>query len=66
MLEVSKIRTEQKSIIAKLKKRGIDAINNINLILELDQKRIANQQKLDVILAESNQIAKQIGSKSQK
>ena len=61
MLEVSKIRINAQSIIEQLKKRGADHTKNIKLILDLDQKRIANQQRLDSLLSEGNQIAKKIG-----
>ena len=61
MLEVSKIRANSQSIIEQLKKRGTDHSKNIQLILDLDQERIANQQRLDSLLGEGNQIAKKIG-----
>ena len=58
MLEVSKIRANAQSIIEQLQKRGTDHTKNIKLILDLDQERIANQQRLDSLLSEGNQIAK--------
>jgi len=61
MLEINKIKTNTDNIVTSLKKRGIDAAKNINLILGLDKDRILNQQKLDKLLAEGNQIAKKIG-----
>ena len=61
MLELNKIKNQSKSIINNLKKRGIDVSKQIQLILDLDKKRIVNQQSLDEILAESNQIAQKIG-----
>ena len=65
MLEINKIKNNTDSIIENLKKRGIDVKKNIDLILNLDQIRIANQQALDKVLQESNQIAQQIGEMAQ-
>jgi seryl-tRNA synthetase len=42
-------------------KRNIDVSPKLKKILELDEKRRASQAKLDNILAESNQLAKEIG-----
>ena len=50
MLELNKIKNQSKSIVNNLKKRGIDVSKQIQLILDLDKKRIANQQSLDEIL----------------
>jgi len=61
MLELNKIKQNFQIIINDLKKRGIDATSNLNNILDLDTQRIANQQRLDAILAEGNKIAQQIG-----
>ena len=61
MLELNKIKNQSEYIIHNLKKRGIDVSKEIQSILDLDKKRIANQQALDLILAEGNQIAQKIG-----
>ena len=61
MLELNKIKNQSEYIIHNLKKRGIDVSKKIQSILDLDKKRIANQQALDLILAEGNQIAQKIG-----
>ena len=60
MLEINKIKANTSDIIDSLKTRRIDVEKNINLILELDSLRIANQQNLDNLLAEGNQIAKKL------
>lgn len=60
MLEINKIKADTDFIIKSLQKRGLNIAPTIHLILDLDKKRISNQQNLDTILAEGNQIAKQI------
>ena len=57
MLEITKIKEETSEVIERLKKRGVDMSNQINLVLKLNEDRIANQQKLDLKLTESNQIS---------
>ena len=61
MLELSRIKNNPEFILEKLKKRGCNVKKEINLIIELDEKRVKNQQILDDILADGNQIAKKIG-----
>lgn len=61
MLQTSFIRDNTNLVIERLKKRNIDATNTVNSIIELDDKRKKTQQELDALLAESNQLAKQIG-----
>ena len=61
MLEISKIKHNTEFVVDSLKKGGVDVKKDLELVLELDQNRIENQQKLDNILAEGNQIAKEIG-----
>ena len=61
MLQTSFIRDNTNLVIERLKKRNIDATNTVNSIIELDDKRKKTQQELDGLLAESNQLAKQIG-----
>ena len=65
MLEINKIKADTDFIIKSLQKRGINIAPTIHLILDLDKKRISNQQNLDTILAEGNQIAKQIAELAQ-
>jgi seryl-tRNA synthetase len=61
MLQTSFIRENTSLVIERLKKRNIDATATVNSILVLDDKRKKTQQELDSLLAESNQLAKQIG-----
>jgi seryl-tRNA synthetase len=63
MLQVSVIREEKEKIITGLQKRGLKNIDEtLNTILSLDQKRRQTQQQQDTLLAESNTLAKEIGS----
>ncbi len=61
MLQTTYIRENKELVIERLKKRNIDANQIVSDILALDEKRKKTQQDLDALLAESNQIAKQIG-----
>ncbi len=61
MLQTAFIRENTNLVIERLKKRNIDATTTVNNIIELDDKRKKTQQDLDGLLAESNQLAKQIG-----
>ncbi|MBI2280668.1 MAG: serine--tRNA ligase [Bacteroidetes bacterium] len=61
MLQTAFIRENTNLVIERLKKRNIDATITVNSIIELDDKRKKTQQDLDALLAESNQLAKQIG-----
>jgi seryl-tRNA synthetase len=63
MLQVSVIREEKEKIIAGLKKRRIKGIDDtLESILSLDQSRRQLQQQQDKLLAESNNLAKEIGA----
>ena len=61
MLELNLIKKNSADIIRKLAKRGDDYSQRINSILQLNQKRIQNQQELDTILEKSNKIGQLIG-----
>ena len=61
MLQTAFIRENTSLVIERLKKRNIDATTTVNSIIVLDDKRKKTQQELDSLLAESNQLAKQIG-----
>tara|TARA_B100000700_G_scaffold330049_2_gene454351 strand:+ start:380 stop:1648 length:1269 start_codon:yes stop_codon:yes gene_type:complete len=65
MLELHKIKSSSEEIATNLKKRGVDVGKQLNTIIALDKKRIANQQQLDNMLAEGNKIAQKIGVMSQ-
>ncbi|QSE97544.1 serine--tRNA ligase [Fulvivirga lutea] len=62
MLEVNRVRAEKEKVISALEKRQLkDASSLINRIIEVDDERKATQTKNDEILAEANQLSKQIG-----
>lgn len=61
MLQTAYIKENKTLVIERLKKRNIEANTIVEQVLELDEKRKKTQQELDALLAESNQIAKQIG-----
>lgn len=63
MLQVSFIREEKEKVIQGLKKRRIRNVEeSIEAILNLDLKRRQTQQQQDGLLAESNAIAREIGT----
>ena len=61
MLVVSEIAENLEKFAKSMLKRNIDVSPKLKKILKLDEKRRASQSKLDNILAESNQVAKEIG-----
>jgi len=61
MLQTTFIRENKALIIERLKVRNFDAQEIVTQIIELDDKRKATQQELDLQLAESNKLAKEIG-----
>ncbi|MBJ04501.1 MAG: serine--tRNA ligase [Flavobacteriales bacterium] len=61
MLELNLIKKNSAEIIQKLAIRGGDYSQKINDILDLNEKRIKNQQALDEALRESNKIGQLIG-----
>jgi len=61
MLQVSFIRENKELVIKRLAKRNIDVTDEIERVLELDEKRRALQTNLDGVLAESNKLSKEIG-----
>ncbi|MFS4417990.1 serine--tRNA ligase [Maribacter sp. 2307ULW6-5] len=61
MLQLQTIREQKESIVSALKKRNIDGQALLDKVLELDGKRRAAQTQLDTVLAESNQLSKEIG-----
>jgi len=62
MLALQFIRENKDSLLLGLQKRGFKNLEVIDQIIELDQKRRSQQAKLDSLLAESNQMAKEIGA----
>ncbi|MDA7804119.1 serine--tRNA ligase, partial [Crocinitomix sp.] len=61
MLEITRIRENKDVIIEQLKVRNFDAREKIETILVADENWRANKRKLETVLAESNNIAKEIG-----
>ena len=61
MLLVTDIRENKERIIEGLKKRNIEDLSVLDKIIEADDNRKKTQFELDTILAESNQLSKQIG-----
>lgn len=61
MLQVTNIRNHKEAYIKALKKRSFQAENIFEEVLASDETRRATQTELDNILAESNQLSKQIG-----
>jgi len=63
MLETTRLKEQLAEAVKGLQKRGIgDAVDLINQVLELDQTRKDTQGELDQLLAESNQLSRQIGN----
>lgn len=62
MLQPAFIRENKELVVERLGVRGLDAEPLVNQVLELDDKRKSTQTELDSTLAESNQIAKEIGA----
>ena len=62
MLEIQRIRTAPEAIIEGLKKRGIDATETVNQLIELDAKRRAIRHDLEEHQHQSNSLAKEIGA----
>lgn len=61
MLQINYIREHKAEALERLKKRNIDVDKLLNEIIEKDDLRKDTQSKLDNILSQSNQIAKEIG-----
>ncbi|HET8838200.1 MAG TPA: serine--tRNA ligase [Flavobacteriaceae bacterium] len=62
MLQITNIRANKEAYLSGLKKRNFDAEAIFDEILTLDETRRATQTELDLILAESNKISKEIGN----
>ncbi|TNE78659.1 MAG: serine--tRNA ligase [Bacteroidetes bacterium] len=61
MIQISYLRDKKEEAIARLAKRGLQAEALVTQVLELDEKRRSTQTKLDQLLAEANQWAREIG-----
>jgi len=61
MLQLPYIRAHRDAVIKALTKRNIDATQMIDEVIALDEERRKTQTKLDNLLAESNNLSKEIG-----
>ena len=61
MLQINYIREHKEEALERLKKRNIEVDKLFNEIIEKDDLRKDTQSKLDNVLSQSNQIAKEIG-----
>jgi len=61
MLQVTDIRDQKEKMIVALAKRGINAKEVIEDVLQADEERRNTQTKLDETLAQSNTFSKEIG-----
>ncbi len=62
MLQIAQIKANKEAVISALLIRNFkEADNAVNSVLSLDDKRKVIQQKNDSVLAEANQLSKQIG-----
>ena len=61
MLQIQRIRQEPQAIIEGLKKRGIDATQTINDLIDIDAQRRGIRHQMEEKQASSNAMAKEIG-----
>ncbi len=61
MLTLKQIREDREDTIQRLQKKGVSSEETISKIIAADDARKSSQQRLDALLAEQNQIAKEIG-----
>ena len=61
MLEIQRLRTEKDTVLQGLQKRNIDATETVDAILAKDTEWRAKKTELEIISAELNRIAKQVG-----
>ena len=61
MLEIQRLRTEKDAVLQGLQKRNIDATATVDAILAKDTAWRAKKTELEIISAELNRIAKQVG-----
>ncbi|HSV75731.1 MAG TPA: serine--tRNA ligase [Bacteroidales bacterium] len=62
MLEIQLLRTKPEEVVARLKVKNFDASGIVERILQVDAERRLIQKSLDDTLAESNQLARDIGA----
>ena len=61
MLQTVYIRENREKVIEALGKRNIDAVQMVDDVIALDEKRRSTQLELDTVLSESNKLSKDIG-----
>ena len=61
MLQIQRIRQQPEAIIEGLKKRGIDAAQTVNDLIDLDAQRRGIRHQMEEKQARSNALAKEIG-----
>ena len=61
MLQVHEIREKKDEFIQALAKRGLDAKDDLEAVINADEHRRNTQTKLDETLAQSNKFSKEIG-----
>jgi seryl-tRNA synthetase len=61
MIQIQTIRDRKEEVIERLSVKYFDAKDIVNDILKIDTERRSAQNELDSVLAESNQLSKQIG-----
>ncbi len=61
MLQIQRIRQQPEAIIEGLKKRGIDATQTVNDLIDLDAQRRGIRHQMEEKQARSNALAKEIG-----
>jgi seryl-tRNA synthetase len=62
MLQIAYIRENKEDVIKRLEKRNMNAQEQVELVINLDDKRRSLQAELDNTLAESNKLSKDIGA----
>ncbi|MEQ3661866.1 MAG: serine--tRNA ligase [Flavobacterium sp.] len=62
MLQIAYIRENKEDVIKRLEKRNMNAQEQVELVINLDEKRRSLQAELDNTLAESNKLSKDIGA----
>ncbi|HUW92526.1 MAG TPA: aminoacyl--tRNA ligase-related protein, partial [Bacteroidales bacterium] len=62
MLTINLLREQSSFVIERLKIKNFDAADIVSLILDLDRRRRELQSESDAILAELNNLSKQIGA----
>lgn len=62
MLQIAYIRENKEDVVKRLKKRNMNAQEQVELVIDLDEKRRSLQAELDNVLAESNKLSKDVGA----